>query len=142
MTAVYDRAGLHFQYPENWVLADDSLDELPRTISLQAPSGAFWSVDIHPFSMDADALLKTTLEVMQQEYPEAECHAVEESIADETATGYDLYFYCLDFVVTARLRCFRHGHATYLLTYQAEDREFDRLDPVFRAITFSLFSDR
>ncbi len=142
MTAVYDRSGLKFQYPENWIVADDSMDEVPRTISLQAPSGAFWSIDIHPFSMDVEELLTMTLRIMQQEYPEAECHAVEDVIAGETASGYDLFFYCLDFVVTARLRCFRHGHATFLLTYQAEDREFDQLDPVFQAITFSLFSHR
>ena len=49
-------------------------------------------------------------------------------------------FYCLDFLVTSQVRALRHGHAVYLLTYQAEDREFDQLADVFRAITASMLA--
>ena len=139
MTGIYQRRGIQFRYPENWTLADDSLDAFPRTISLQAPSGAFWSVDIHPFSVDPDDLLSQVLEAMRGEYPDLEASATNEAVAGNPSSGYDLYFCCLDFVVACRLRAFHQGHATYMLTFQAEDREFDQMEPVFQAITHSFF---
>lgn len=141
MTATYDRSGLNFMYPENWKLAEDAMDQIPRTIMLQSPTGAFWSVDIYPFSVEADQLLKDTIAAMREEYPELECEDVEESICETDAVGKDLHFYCLDFVVASHVRALRFGHATYLLTYQAEDRDFEKLGPVFRAITTSLFQE-
>ncbi len=142
MTATYERAGLQFLYPENWTLADDALDQIPRTITLQSPTGAFWSVDIHPFSVDADELLDQTLDIMKQEYPELEYVKADEAINEHAASGYDLYFHCLDFVVASHVRTLRFGHATYMLTYQGEDRDFEKLAPVFRAITTSLFTEK
>ncbi len=139
MPATYDRAGLKFQYPENWEITDDTND-IPRTISLQSPTGAFWSVDIHPFSVDADDLLEQTIAAMKAEYEDLEVDPVEEQTAGEPTSGYDLTFYCLDFLVASQLRCFKHGHALYALTYQAEDRDFDKLHDVFRAITTSMLS--
>lgn len=142
MTATYERSGLNFLYPENWVLAEDVMDQIPRTIMLQSPTGAFWSVDIHPFSVDIDHLLRETLAAMKEEYPELEAVDAEEEVGDTMAQGHDLFFYCLDFVVAANVRALRVGHATYLLTYQAEDRDFEKLGPVFRAITTSLFKEK
>ncbi|MEM7314205.1 MAG: hypothetical protein AAF497_13740 [Planctomycetota bacterium] len=141
MTATYDRAGLQFVYPESWTLADDTVDEVPRTVSVQSPTGAFWSVDIHPFSVNAEQLLEDALAVMREEYPELESVKVTEEIDGDSAFGFNLDFYCLDFVVQCRLRALQSGHATYLLTYQAEDRDFDQLENVFKAITFSMFQE-
>lgn len=142
MTGIYERSGLHFLYPENWELAEDTLDEIPRTIMLQSPTGAFWSVDIHPFSVDIDTLLRDTKAAMKGEYPELEAFEADETIGDTEAKGYDFFFYCLDFVVASHVRALRVGHATYLLTYQGEDRDFEELTPVFRAITTSLFQEK
>jgi hypothetical protein len=141
MTGNYQRCGIQFRYPENWTLADDSLESFPRTISVQAPSGAFWSVDIHPFSVDPEELLSQVLEAMRGEYADLEASVADEDVVGNPSRGYDLYFCCLDFVVAAQLRAFRRGHATYLLTFQAEDREFERMEPVFQAITYSFLEE-
>ena len=93
-------------------------------------------------SVDVDDLLRDTLAVMKEEYPELEAVDAEEEIGDTMARGHDLFFYCLDFVVAANVRVLRVGHATYLLTYQGEDRDFEQLSPVFRAITTSLFTEK
>jgi hypothetical protein len=140
MPATYDKAGLTFQYPDNWEVADDT-DDMPRTISIQSPSGAFWSVDLHPFSVDTDYLLEQMLAAMQAEYEDIEVDRVEDETVGAASLGYDLTFYCLDFLVACQIRCFRHGHAVYVMTYQAEDREFDQLKDVFRAITTSMLSE-
>jgi hypothetical protein len=141
MTGNYQRGGIQFLYPENWTLADDSMDAFPRTISVQAPSGAFWSVDIHPFSVDPDELLSQVLEAMRGEYADLEAGVANEDVVGNESRGYDLFFCCLDFIVAARLRAFRRGHATYLLMYQAEDREFEQVEPVFQAITHSFLQE-
>lgn len=138
MPAQYSRHGLEFLYPENWTLVDDDANTIPRTVSIQAPSGAFWSLDIHPFGVRPADVADEFLRTLQAEYEDLEFEAIQETIAGEAAVGYDVHFYCLDFVVTAAVRGFRHGHATYVLTYQAEDREFDRLHPVFLAVTESM----
>lgn len=138
MPALYDLDGIRFQYPENWTVLDQS-DALPRSITLHSPQGGFWSLDVHPFSVHPGDLIHAVLHEMRSEYPELESDSVEESIADTSTHAMDLHFICLDFVVTAQLRALRYGHATYLLTYQAENRDFDKLYPVFQAITVSLF---
>jgi hypothetical protein len=46
-------------------------------------------------------------------------------------------FYCLDLTNTAQVRTLETPHAIYLLFCQAEDREWDRVAPVFAAITTS-----
>ena len=140
MTATYEKSGLQFMYPENWTLAEDDMQSTPRTVSVQAPTGAFWSVDIYPFSIDMEQLLDQIVAAMKEEYEDLEAESATEEIGDEPATGFDLNFYCLDFLVTSQVRAFRHGHAVYLLTYQAEDREFDQLRDVFRAITASMLA--
>ena len=137
-TATYDRSGLNFLYPENWKLVEDSMDAIPRTIVIQSPTGAFWSVDIHPFSVSREELIETVAQAMKEEYPELESYPVSVEILDNEAVGFDLFFCCLDFVVTSHIRALQVGHATYLLTYQAEDRDFEKLGPVFDAMTLSL----
>ena len=52
-----------------------------------------------------------------------------------------MYFCCLDFVVRARVLATRVAVQTFVLEWQAEDREFESLEPVFRAISTSLFSN-
>lgn len=141
MTADYNRHGIQFLYPENWTLADEQLDGVPRSVTVQSPSSAFWSVDIHPFAVDQDAILAQTLEAMRDEYEEVEVVEAHEQICGESAQGLDLMFWCLDFAVACQIRIFSHGHATFVLTYQAEDREFEQLQAVFAAISTSLLSE-
>ena len=140
MTASYDRSGIRFVYPENWTIVDEQLDGFPKTVSVQAPSGAFWSLDIHPFGVRGEDILQQMVTAIKDEYDDVEQESVNSIIEGFDACGIDLYFTCLDFVVKAHLRSFKSGQATYVTHYQAEDREFDRFEPVFRAITHSLLT--
>ena len=129
------------QYPDTWQLDPDGAEQIPRSVTIRSPGGAFWSLDIHPFSKQPDELSAEAVAIMRDEYADLECHPTAETIGNERAEGLDLYFSCLDFVVTAQMRCFRRGHATYFLLYQAEDREFEQLERVFRAMTESLMRE-
>jgi len=142
MSAIYDNFGIRFPYPENWQLNDGHDPNWPESVSLQSPSGAFWSVTIHPASSDVEELTSVVIDALREEYEDLEVESVSESVAGTPVTGYDLRFYCLDLLVEGRLRSFHKGSRTLLVLCQAEDREFDKVEPVFRAITHALLNPR
>ncbi|HEV2968710.1 MAG TPA: hypothetical protein VGY55_01900 [Pirellulales bacterium] len=140
MPAVFDRLGVHFQYPENWTLeAANEADG--EEVTVYSPGGAFWSLTIHERG-DPVELMDIVVDAMREEYDELDAEAVEDSIAGQELTGYDLNFYCLDLTNTAEIRAFNRGAKTYLLIWQAEDRDYDLVRPVFRAIATSLIKGK
>jgi hypothetical protein len=142
MHGSYDRLGIHFLYPENWNIVDEEAASSPRTVSVQSPEGGFWSVMLYGPQHDPEQLTRQVLSTMQAEYEDVEVSPVEASFEGIRAAGYDMLFYCLDFVVNSRTLATRTGDSTILMIWQAEDRDFRRLEPVFQAITTSLLRQR
>jgi hypothetical protein len=138
MSAVFDKLGIRFQYPENWTLETDDATPGRQSISVYSPGGGFWSVLAHLPDDDPTQLAATALEAMQREYDELDVEEVSEEIGDVELTGYDLNFYCLDLTNTASIRAFNNQRGSYLVICQAEDRDFERLSLVFQAMTTSL----
>jgi hypothetical protein len=140
MPAVFDKLGIRFLYPDNWTL--DEADALGgnQAITVYSPGGAFWSITLFPETADPAELAATALRTLQAEYPDSEAEPVSDEIAGQTIRGYDVNFFYLDFTNTAVIRAFRTQSATGLLLCQAEDREYESLAAVFRAITTSLLS--
>jgi hypothetical protein len=138
MPAVFDQYGIHFQYPENWTLEADEQTPAQQSVSVYSPGGAFWSVVSHRRRDDPKELAETALGVMQREYQDLDTEEVHEQVEGVEMVGYDLNFFCLDLTNTALVRAFRTHASSYLVICQAEDREFERLGDVFRAITASL----
>ncbi len=136
----YDRSGIQFMYPDNWKVVDEQFDGFPRSVTVQSPSGAFWSLDIHPFSVRTEDILREMVAAISEEFDDVESEPVDETIEEFQATGANLFFSCLDFVIKAQLRSFKSGHATYVTLYQAEDRDFDEFEAVFAAMTHSLLT--
>lgn len=142
MPAIYDRRDIQFQYPENWTLAEEQLDEWPRSVTVQSPGGGFWTVHVYPPDSDPQNLIGEVLRAMRQEYTDLESDVIIEAVADTQAVGYSMEFYCLDFVVSARTLAFSTPSQTYLFVFQAETREFSQLLPVFQAMIVSLAQAR
>jgi hypothetical protein len=140
MPAKFDKMGISFQYPENWTLDDSDAILGRRSVTVYSPGGAFWSVAIHSASADPAKLAAAVVETMKKEYSSVEVDDVEETLADHDLIGYDLAFYYLDLINTATIRSLRAGTMVFTIYCQGEDREFDRLQMVFRAITASLLS--
>lgn len=140
MTATYRQFGVRFLYPENWELADEPSNDLPRVLSVTSPTGGFWTLHVYDAAAEPADLADEVLGSMKQEYDSLEWEEVKEQIGPCQAAGYDMEFYCLDFVTSARVRAFRQGARTYVVLAQAESRDFDKLADVFRAITLSLFA--
>lgn len=138
MPAIYDRLGVKFQYPENWELTEEECVQWPRTVSLQAPGGALWSVSIYPEDVEMDAREQEAVDALKSEYEGVETEPAFDSIGGRDATGQNLQFFYIDFVITAQIRVLAAADRRYLLFCQAEDREFEKLAMVFRAISESM----
>ncbi len=136
--AVFDKLGIRFQYPDNWTLDETEALAGERSVTVYSPEGAFWSLTLHPPLEPAEPLLQAVLKTMRKEYAELDAEEVSETIADVALTGYDLNFYCLDLTNTALVRVAHTPEITLLLMCQAEDREYQRVERVFQAMTTSL----
>jgi len=134
----FEKLGISFQYPDNWTLDEEDALVGRRSVTVYSPGGAFWSVAAHPRSADPARLAKAAVEAMKQEYEGLEAQETRQALAGRELIGYDLNFYYLDLTNTAQIRCLRTQRTTYTVFCQAEDREFDRIELVFQAITASL----
>ncbi len=139
MTAVYDKLGLKFMYPENWKLTDSADDSVPHEITVDSPDGAaMWSVHVYSEDSQPDDLLQQTIDSLSATYPDLERSKVDTTNVEKSSEGVEALFYCLDFLVRVRLQVFETDRHRVLAWYQAEDREFDKLELVFQAMTTSL----
>ena len=138
MPAEYSKMGARFSYPENWTLDTDELNEKGNSITVYSPGGGFWSLGVHPAGTNAGQLAAEALEAMGEEYEHLESREISETNAEDILVGYDLNFFYLDLTSTAKIRCVSRSGATYAIFCQAEDREFEQIGEVFRAITASL----
>ena len=142
MIAHYEKSGVRFAYPENWSIVDEQLDAWPQGVAVQSPNGGYWDLRIFPSRIGLEEVSDQSLDAMRQEYADLESEAVTEQLfSSVTAVGYNLDFFCLDLLVTSRIRSFHVGGQTLLLICQAENREFERQQLVFDAITKSLLDD-
>jgi hypothetical protein len=140
MTAIYDRLGVRFLYPENWKITEDNTTELPRSVAMESPRGGTWELIVYDEQRDADGLTGEVLSAMRKEYEEIEISPCSTQFGDVPAGGYNLYFYHLDLLVNSRALAAQFGEKTVLLLWQAEDREFEELEPVFTAMATSLLN--
>ena len=142
MPALFNKLGIAFQYPENWQLDDADIREGRKSVTVYSPSGgAFWMVSVHPRTNEPAKLAADALHAMTQEYEEVESEVVSEVISDFKLVGYNLNFYYLDLTNSAVVRSARTKHNTLTIFYQGEDREFAKIEPVFRAMTVSLLRE-
>lgn len=138
MTAIYNKDGIEFLYPENW-----KLTEVPQTgdiaeISLESPSGSIWSVSLFPDSAIPAELLESSATALRDQYHDLELTEFHGQLETFATLGFDADFYCLDFLVTAQARTFPVPDYILHVYCQAESREFDSVKDVFDAITLSL----
>jgi hypothetical protein len=136
----YCKAELVFRYPAPWLLSDEDLQQWPHRVSVQSPTGAYWEVQVFPADISPLVLSRQAMDAYDEEYPDLDAEPVSEEIASCRTVGFDVDFFCLDFLITGKIRSFCHGSRTYLVTCQGESREFARLSEEFDAITRSLLA--
>jgi hypothetical protein len=139
MAATFDNLGISFQYPENWQLDDGEIRGGQSAVTVYSPGGAFWSVALHTAPTTGPAqMAQAALDTMRKEYEDLDADPVSETIAGRDLVGFDLNFFCLDLTNTACIRTFSVDSTTYTIFFQAEDREYSEVSPVFAAMTLTL----
>ncbi len=135
MPAQFEGFGIRLLYPDSWTIdSDASVDSL----SLESPDGSFLTITKFADSAEATAAVERAIAIMQEEYEEVEREPLSKTIAGISLAGTILRFVLLDLIVTSQLLAFAHGGSTYFVQTQAEDRDHDRLQPVFDAVLTSL----
>ena len=134
-TGEFEHPECSFRYPENWKLDTAETGELAVTV--ESPDGGFWTLQgFGP--VDPLEVAEKAKDAMMGEYDQIEYEEVDEEQFGYSMVGYNLDFYCLDLVIEARIRAMRVAGNAYMIMYQAEDRDFQNLLPVFGAITKTL----
>ncbi|MEO8495196.1 MAG: hypothetical protein ABI614_09005 [Planctomycetota bacterium] len=140
MTVIYDKLGVRLFYAEGWKITEDELDAEPRTLAIESPCGSIWQLMLYSDSRDIDELAGEGLSVLSDEYENLETTPFTTEFGDVRASGHDIYFYHLDLLVHCRIVGAMFGEQTAMLWWQAEDRDFDELEPVFRAMATTLLN--
>lgn len=140
MPANYDKIGAGFLYPDNWQVVEEDLNGEPETVTLQSPTSGFWSLSRYGNEVAAVDLVDEAVATMRGEYDDIETGLLHEEFGGHESIGVEMRFYCLDLLVVSQIRGIVIDKATHLLFCQAEDREFEELDLIFRAVTTSLLS--
>ena len=142
MTAIYEKRGIKFLYPENWALQDEANAELSSAISLEAPGGAaFWSVHLYERDADADEILTEATATLAETYEDLETTPSTVDLGEFPGEAVECMFYCLDFLIRVRLQVIATPANQALFWYQAEDRDFEKYEQVFQAIALSLLQN-
>ena len=137
MPAKFDALGIRFQYPENWSI-DQRAEGQGEQVVVSSPETAFWHLSKHPRDVELETLFDEALSALRSVYKEMEVEPANEILEGHEWHGFDVGFYCLDLTNSSWLRGFQTPEATYLLICQAEDRELERVGPVFRAMLASV----
>lgn len=138
MTAIYNKHGIEFLYPENWTHTEENQTGDFVEIALESPAGSIWSVSLFPTTSNPADLLETSAAALRDQYEDLEITEFHGHLETFATLGFDAHFYCLDFLVTAQARCFPVYNYVIHVFCQAENREFDKVKDVFDAITLSL----
>lgn len=147
VTRVHHLRGIECTYPENWQLSEEQEHDRLASFTLQSPNTAFMSVYVSRENGMARELIQEMTDLLSTEYEEIESSPIDSealglSSIVNGAEAVDLNFYYLDLLVTARLIAFSKGERTVLVQCQAEDREFETLQMVFKAMLISMLQPK
>ena len=135
--AVCDAAGVRFVYPEGWELSQEEHGR-DLTFHLQTGGTAFWSLTLLSSKPAAAEAVEAVVQAFQDEYPEVDVYDGPDLMLEGPAAGCEIDFVYLDMVNSAVVRAEATSAFTAVMVYQAEQREFEGLQPEFEAIGSSL----
>jgi hypothetical protein len=138
MVKHYKQHLIEFAYPDNWELQPPETEQLPQEIAVESPEGALWMVSIFSATRDPQSLLDEVLKSLSESYQDFEHAPVESSIEPPPVICQQADFFCLDFLVTAKIQIFVRPPFVFVVLQQAESRLYDRSLAVFDAMTVSL----
>lgn len=137
MNREFAKSGIHFQYPKNWLLEAEEIDD-GWSASVSSPETAFILLCYHSEFEDPAELVDRALETMRESYPDLESERAIETLAGMPAIGYDIDFITLDLTNSCWVRALICPEGCLLLMSQCTDLEMARNGQVLKAIAGSL----
>lgn len=137
MSAVFERDGIRFRYPENWQLEPEDSDS-GWTVSLYGPGTAIVILSLDESMPEAEAMADAALLALRDDYPDLEADPCMDSVAGQPAYGHDIRFFSLDLTNTCWTRSLYSARGTLLVMWQVNDLELETTEQVLRAICASL----
>jgi len=143
MTKIYEGLGVSCMYPENWSLSEDTDEGRVVGFTIESPTTAFMTVTQYSWTVAPREALEQAQDVMKSEYDNLEYDEVDpeleldgQPLADSRAG--DAHFYYLDLLVVSKFVAFTVDRKTFLVQIQAEDRDYQELELVFKAMMISM----
>lgn len=137
MPANFDKFGIRFEYPENWSVESGD-DAASPQVTVSSLHTAFWQLSKHSMNADLEPLFDEVLAALRSEYQEIEVEPENATVEGHAVQGFSVNFFYLDLTNTCCLQGIETRTAKYLVVSQAEDREFERVKPVFDAMLASV----
>ncbi len=134
MPATFDSFGIHFLYPDNWKIAQRPEDEGGEGVTMELPSGGFFSIERDQQGLLDEELIEDVSDTIAEEYDEIERGDIVLDDAGDDERTVDFRFYYLDLLIVSRLILITLGDSRYLIQMQAESRDFDSNEMVLAAI--------
>jgi hypothetical protein len=134
MPATFESFGIKFLYPDNWTVADRDQSDGNEGVTLELPSGGFFTIERESVGQLIEELIEEIAESIEQDYGEVEREDVRLDDAPSDERAVDFRFYYLDLLITSRLVIVATDEATLVVQMQAESRDFDANEMVFAAI--------
>jgi hypothetical protein len=141
MLANFERIGIRFQYPDNWVLDSETASAGGREVTVYSPGGAYWSVILYEKDSNPEQILDQIVASLKQEYQDLDHELLADDDFEEENLACEINFIYLDLTNTVVARVFPGIWANYLVMFQAEDRDLRNIGPVFQAMTISLLRE-
>ncbi len=138
MPATFEDFGIRFLYPDNWEVAGRSMDNAVQGVTFELPGGGFLSVEQADKTISEDEILDEVARAVAKEYDEVERESIELKDAGPEERAIELRFYYLDLFIQSRIVLMNAGDQRLLVQIQAENRDFDKNEPVFDAILTQL----
>ena len=134
MPATHQAIGIQCTYPKNWTLIEDQNHEQAEGFTLESPGAAFFSISRFSAEPPPEEVLQQACKAILKEYRECEVEPVDNDLTIEDCSSVEINFFLMDMLVSGRLRAFNTDGFTYLIEQQAEDRQYEQLEPVFEAM--------
>ncbi len=140
MPATFDSFGLKFLYPDNWSLLDRSESEGDQGVTLELPSGGFFSIERDGHGQSIEEIVEAIASSFENDYDEVEREDLPVDSREQIERGVEFHFYYLDLLIISRLLILNRDGIRYLVQMQAESRDFDSNELVFEAILKQLLA--
>ena len=134
MPQTFDSFGVRFLYPDNWKQVERAEDEGKDGVTLELPSGGFFTIEKTRSGDLTEEILMELTESFESDYGEVERERIHLEGEVDGEEAFEFRFYYLDLLIVSRLVVLDRQENTLVVQMQAESRDYDENDRVFLAL--------